>query len=276
MKAFTFKVSLLLACSCIVAACSQEATGQVAAVVNGDEITLQEINAELGSTNLPEGADKKAAQQAALQRIVERRLLAQAAKDDGLDETPDYLLRRRQLDDALLAQLLSQRAERTAKVPEQAEIDAYIAKNGQLFGQRTIYTIDRIQFPAPSDFKRLSVLEDAHSMTEVAQVLNRLKIEFQREPAQMDSLQLGPQRSEQVRALPQGEPFVIPENGMVTVGVITGTSVEPLTGENARPVALQIMRSQQTNDALQQRLKTVKTQAKIEYQDGFAPAPAKK
>ena len=68
------------------AACKQEATGQVAAVVNGEEITLQEVNSEIGGAELPQNVDRKAIQQAALQRIIERRLLAQAAKDDGLDK----------------------------------------------------------------------------------------------------------------------------------------------------------------------------------------------
>ena len=92
------KISLTFAVAALaLSGCGKEATGQVAAVVNGEEITLQEINAELGSRPIPEGVDKKVIQQAALQRLVERRLLAQAARDDELDKTPDYLLRERQL-----------------------------------------------------------------------------------------------------------------------------------------------------------------------------------
>ena len=79
------------------AACDKEPTGQVAAVVNGDEITLQEINAELGNAPIPEGVDKKAVQQAALQRILDRRLLAQSAREEDLDKSPEYMLRERQV-----------------------------------------------------------------------------------------------------------------------------------------------------------------------------------
>ena len=77
-----------LVCLALLAACEKKATGQVAAVVNGEEITLQEINTELEalSPSQQDAKDKKKLQQAALQRIVERRLLAQAARDDGLDE----------------------------------------------------------------------------------------------------------------------------------------------------------------------------------------------
>src|SRR3546814_15478049 len=85
------KISLTFAVAALaLSGCGKEATGQVAAVVNGEEITLQEINAELGSRPIPEGVDKKVIQQAALQRLVERRLLAPAARDDELDNTPSH------------------------------------------------------------------------------------------------------------------------------------------------------------------------------------------
>ncbi len=256
-------------------ACDKEATGQVAAVVNGEEITLQEINAELGSTPIPEGIDKKVVQQAALQRIVERRLLAQAARDDELDKTPDYLLRERQLRDALLVQLMGQRAERALKVPGQQEIDKFIAENPVMFGERKILAVDRIQFAMPKNLDQLKALEDDHSMEAVAARLKQMGIEFSRDATQIDSAALGQQRLQQIRALPAGEPFVIPENGIVTVGVVTGERAEPVPAANARPLAVQALRNKQLSETIQQRLKQSRTSAEIEYQPGFAPAAEK-
>lgn len=256
-------------------ACDKEATGQVAAVVNGEEITLQEINAELGSTPIPEGIDKKVVQQAALQRIVERRLLAQAARDDELDKTPDYLLRERQLRDALLVQLMGQRAERALKVPGQQEIDKFIAENPVMFGERKILAVDRIQFAMPKNLDQLKSLEDDHSMEAVAGRLKQMGIEFNRDATQIDSAALGQQRLQQIRALPAGEPFVIPENGIVTVGVVTGERAEPVPAANARPLAVQALRNKQLSETIQQRLKQSRTNAEIEYQPGFAPAAEK-
>ncbi|MBJ7499704.1 MAG: SurA N-terminal domain-containing protein [Sphingopyxis sp.] len=267
---FTFAVAALA-----LSGCGKEATGQVAAVVNGEEITLQEINAELGSKPIPEGVDKKVVQQAALQRIVERRLLAQAARDDELDKTPDYLLRERQLRDALLVQLMGQRAERALKVPGQQEIDKFIADNPLMFANRTILTIDRIQFALPSSADQLKALENDHSMDAVAARLRQMGIEFRRDTPQIDAAILGPQRMQQIRALPEGEPFVIPENGVVTVGVITSERAEPVSPANARPLAVQALRNRQLAATLQERLKQSRAAAKIEYQPDFAP-PADK
>ena len=256
-------------------ACDKEATGQVAAVVNGEEITLQEINAELGSTPIPEGIDKKVVQQAALQRIVERRLLAQAARDDELDKTSDYLLRERQLRDALLVQLMGQRAERALKVPGEQEIDKFIAENPVMFSERKILTVDRIQFAMPKNVDQLKALESDHSMEAVAARLKQRGIEFRRDTTQIDSAALGQQRLQQIRALPAGEPFVVPENGVVTVGVVTGERAEPIPAANARPLAVQALRNKQLSETMQQRLKQSRTSAEIQYQPGFAPAAPK-
>lgn len=270
----TASIAIALA-SLSLAGCGKEATGQVAAVVNGEEITLQEINAELGNTPIPEGVDKKVIQQAALQKIVERRLLAQAAREDGLDKTPDYLLRERQLRDALLVQLMGQRAERAQKVPDQQEIDKFIGDNPLMFAERKILTIDRIQFALPEKVDQLKALENDHSMDAVAARLQQMGIQFRRDTPQVDAASLGQQRMAQIRALPAGEPFVVPENGVVTVGVIVGERPEPVSASEGRPLAVQALRKQKLNETVQQRLKQSRAAAEIEYQTGFAPAADK-
>lgn len=257
------------------AACGKEATGQVAAVVNGEEITLQEINAELASRPVPEGVDKKLVQQAALQKIVERRLLAQAAREDGLDQTPDYLLRERQLRDALLVQLMGQRAERALKVPDQQEIDRFIADNPLMFGERKVLTIDRIQFALPQNMDELKALENDHSMDAVAARLRTMGIQFRRDTPRVDAATLGQQRLAQIRALPAGEPFVIPENGVVSVGVIMAEEPAPVSEADARPIAVQALRKKMLAENVQARLKQSRASAEIEYQPGFAPTANK-
>lgn len=260
----------------LLAGCDKKPEGQVAAVVNGDEITLQEINTEIGNANIPAGTDPKEVQKAALQRIVERRLLAQSAKEDGLDNTPEYLIRSRQIDDALLVQLLGQRAEKSFEVPDQQTINKYMAENPSMFAGRKMYVVDRIQFALPSDVGQLKSLESAHSMEEVATRLNGLGIKFERGPAKMDSAQLGQQRLDQILALPDGEPFVIPESGMVTVAVITGESSVASSSADAAAMATQALRRKALTSSLEQRLKQARAKGEITYQPDFAPKSASK
>ena len=264
----------LLASACFLAACDQEPTGQVAAVVNGEEITLQEINTELSSVPIPEGADEEQLRQAVLKRIIDRRLLAQEAREDGLDQTPEFLVRRRQLEDALLIQLLRQKQERAATVPNEGAIDNYISENPGSFANRTIFTLDRIQFPLPSNLDMLKALEDDNTMDEVAATLDSLGINYTRGKAGMDSARLGEERLQRILAVPAGEPFVTPEGSMVTVAVITDREVQPVSPQESRPAALQALRNSEIQQSLESRLESARQTAEITYQEGFdADAP---
>jgi peptidyl-prolyl cis-trans isomerase C len=261
----------LLVCLIALGGCEKEATGQVAAVVNGEEITLQEVNAELANASVPEGADQKALRQAALERIVERRLLAQAAREDGLDKSSDFLIRKRQLEDTLLVQLLAQKATQATGVPDPKKIQTYIQKNPAMFADRTIYQLDMIQFPMPADPKQLEPLGKARTMDELITQLQQRGIKFQRGTGTLDSAKVGQEKINQIRALPAGEPFISPQGNVVTAAVITGEAKQPIATEQASPMAVQAMRNSEVVGALQQRLKDARAKADIKYQAGFAP-----
>ena len=266
--------STLILVGLVLAGCEKKSGGQVAAVVNGDEITLQEINAEIGMTDIPAGVEKGSIRQAALQRIIQRRLLAQSAKDDDLDQSAEFLLRRRALEDALLVQLLAKKVSGSIRVPDAQELDAFVAKRPNMFGQRAILTLDRIQFAAPSDPAKLEALKADHSLDAIAKSLQSQGTSFSRQSAELDTAQLAPAVLQQIQALPPGEPFILPQGGLITAGVITARRPMPMLGEDAKPFAANALRNEQLGKAVEQRLNAAKATAKIDYQAGFAPPKA--
>ncbi len=80
-----------------------------------------------------------------------------------------------------------------------------------------------------------------------------------------------PETMARIRALPAGEPFIVPNGGKVVVSVITGSEPVSLTPEQARPLASQAMRQEELNKIGEGRLKEAKAKAKIEYQPGYEP-----
>jgi EpsD family peptidyl-prolyl cis-trans isomerase len=259
----------------VLGGCSKEPTGQVVAVVNGEEITLQELNAEIADLKLPPNADKKQVQASALQRIIDRRLMALSAKEAGLDKDPEYILRERRGDEAMLVQLYAKRAMDAIRVPDAAAIDKYIAANPEKFAQRTQMKIDQIAFPVPSDPNSLKALEPAKTMDAVVAKLQEMNIQFKRGEAQMDTATVPPQMLTQIEKLPPGEPFIVPLNGFVTVNVITGKAPVQIAPDEARAIAAQAIRADELRKVGEQRLKEAQAKAKVEYQAGYAP-PAKK
>ena len=254
--------------------CSKQATGQVAAVVNGDEITLQEVNAEIGNAKLPEGADKDKARNAILQRLVDKRLIEQQAKSEGLDRDPEFLQRQRQVTQALLIQLYAKRAQDTLRVPDQATVSKFIADHPDAFANRQIFTVDQIRFAPPQDRTVLAGLRDAHTIEAVAAYLQSKNVPFQRGSGKVDSAQVPAPVLKQILSLPAGEPFVIPSPQGAVANVITNRQPAPLPPEQAQPLAVQMIRAEALDKVLQQRLKDAQAKAKITYQPGFGPAPS--
>lgn len=257
-----------------VSGCQKSATGQVAAVVNGEEISLQEVNAELAQLKLPSGVDKNAIRAQALQRIVDRRIVAQQAKTAGLDRDPEYLLRRRQLDEMLLIQLFAKKTQDTLRIPDAAAVTRYIGDHQQAFVGRTIYDVNQIKFATPADRSVLKALEGTHTIAAVAGVLKAKGVPFQAVAAKIDSAQVPTAVLAQVRSLPPGEPFISVEPQGVVASVIVKSTAAPLPDSQSRPLAVQAMRNEQLGKLLEQRLKDAKASAKIEYQPGFGPPAA--
>ena len=256
-------------------ACSSEPTGQVVAVVNGEEITQQELNAEISELPAPPVGDKEAIRRQILQQIIDRRLMAQVAKEDGLDRDPMYVIRERRLKEELLVQMYGVKTADTVRVPDASSVKKYLADNPGKFSQRTAYLVDQISFDFPSDPKILKALEADKSLADVEETLKSFKVDYSKGANSMDSGNIPTPVLNQILALPAGEPFIIPMQGKVVVSVITGRQPVPTTEQQASPMAAQTMRAESIGKVLRTRLEEAKAKANITYQDGLAPLPKK-
>ncbi len=272
------RTPILLSCAAMALAlpgCGKKADGQVAAVVNGDEITLQQVNGELGGAKLPEGAQKDKVRNLIVQRLVDKQLLEQQAKEAGLDRDPEFLMRQRQLNQALLLESYAKRAQDTLRVPDQAKIAKFIADNPGTFANRTIFTVEQLNFQS-TDKSVLEGMKDLHSLGAIGQYLDGKGIKYVRGNNKIDSAQVPAPMLQQVTALPAGEPFIVPTPQGVVASVIVGREAAPLPAAQAQPLAVQMIRGQELNAVMQQRLKDARAKAKIEYQPGFNPPAAPK
>ncbi len=253
------------------AACDRKPTGQSVAVVNGEEISAGELNGDLQQANVPPGADQKLARQQLLQGLIDRRLLAQEARKDGVDKSPEFLSRQRRMTDELLIAMNAERQAGSKKLPDQAAVDAFMAQHPYAFGQRQILTLQQIAIDPPSDPKALAPLAEAHTMDAVAATLTRLKIPFVRTNGKLDTASVPPEALKRIFALPPTEPFVLPANGKLYANVIVGREPVQMSQDDMRKAAVAGLRQQTTRDGLASELKQLRAKAKIEYQPGYAP-----
>lgn len=256
--------------------CQKKAEGQVVAVVNGEEITQQDLNAELQGAQIPPNADKKAIMAQLLQRVIDRKLLVQKAKEEGIDKSPTYLEQLRRAQDMLAINLLTAKAAKNIALPDTGAVSKFISANPTLFNGRKSYDVDQIIFAPPGNAAVLQQLEPAHSLDTIAATLTAANIQFARARGKLDTAMIPPDAASKIVALPAGEPFIMPENGQLVARVITSAQATPTPIQQANPAAVELLRRQSIAQVMQKQLTDARTAAKIDYQSGFAPAAAKK
>ena len=254
-------------------ACQKKAEGQTVAVVNNEEITASELNAELANANIPDSADKKAITNRVLQGLVERRLLAEQARKEGIDKSPDFIARQRRMNEELLIGMLASRSMDTSKLPTDAEIAAFQAKQPQAFANREVWKLEQLQYDTPQDKAISDRIVATKTLTELAGVLSAARIPFQRASNQLVTSAIPAELYPQLARLQGGEPFIVPAGAKSVASSIVSREPAPLSGPQARTEAVNAMRRLNSTTALQQRLKDLKASAKIDYKEGFAPPP---
>lgn len=266
-----FGIAAIGGLALLTTACEKAATGQSVAVVNGEEVSQSELNSELERANIPESANKEEVQKQLLQRVIDRKLMAQNAVEQGVDRSPEYIARQHRLNEELLVQMLSQRQAETVKIPTQQEIDAFIAENPAMFGQREVLALNQLQFNPPANMALLEQLRDDHSLEEVAESLTGLGIPFQRGNGRLDTASIPAGIRDQINNLPPGEPFAVPFRGRIVVSVISGREPVNMTPEAMRSAAAETLRRRKVGEMLENQLKQLRASAEIEYQSGYAP-----
>jgi peptidyl-prolyl cis-trans isomerase C len=266
--------SLLLMTGCHLPFTSPKApTGQVAATVDGKEITLTQLQSEMAS--LPAGgpADQKAREQAALTAIVNRRLIADYAQKQGLDKTPAFAVQMSRARDVVLFEALQQQLARQIPAPTSDEAQTFISNNPDMFAQRKVYAIDQVQFPrnvSPDIIKGLTPINDLAS---VEAFLEAHKIPHKRVSVVLDALTADPHLVQAIAKLPAGELFVVGSNNAFLVNQIKETKTVPVPNDQAEKLAIASIKRNRTQEAISKEFGSIVAQGRsaVRFNPAFAP-----
>jgi EpsD family peptidyl-prolyl cis-trans isomerase len=250
-------------------------TGQVVATIGNQEITLRQLQAELANVAITDPQQLKTAEQRALQLIITRTLMANAARGQGLDKNPDFALQRQRAIDAILADDLQAKVAASVPAPSQDEIQRFVSNNPDMFAQRKVWDVDQIRLAIPDNPNVLRPLAPLNTLQDVQAYLSSQHIDFNRSDSTVDAASLDPAVVAQIVKLPADTVFVIPAGRYVLVNQIKDTRVVPMKTDLTSKYAAQLLRSQHVQAAVRQEMQTVvgdgmKT---VQYSPAFRPAP---
>ena len=249
-------------------------SGQVVANVGDKEITLRELEVELAGVNTPDAKTRKAAEQQALQMVVARTILADEARKEQLDKTPDFALQQERTIDGLLVQTLQAKLANAVPPPSDEEAQRFIADHPDIFAQRKIFVVDTIRMARPTDPNLIKGLEPLKTLPQVEDFLTANHIEHGRTSGNIDAVGADPKLVDQIVKLPPNEVFLYPANGVLLVNQIRETRIVPFEGDQATKYALAVLKRQRTQEAVARQLhQFVETAAKtVRYNDAYKPA----
>lgn len=276
---------LALACGSVLAltACDRGApktpTGQVVATVGEREITRRELSAEMAGQTAATPAIQKQQQKAALQRLIQRAILVNAAKEQGIDKDPAFALLAQRATDTVMVQMLERKVSENVPAPSGEEVAQFMQTNPDMFAQRRLFDVDQIRMPYPADRKIIAQLEPLKTMDQVAAFLAQKNIPFQRGANVMDAVGQDPKLLKAIIALPPHEVFILSSRTEIFLNEIRNTRTIPFEGKAATQYATDMLKAQRSRDVVAKQLRgyLAKAQPSVRMSAEFnAPPPGAK
>lgn len=234
-------------------------SGQVVALVDGEEVTRRDLAVEPAGSQTTGGSDPAIL----LNGVIDRKLAAAEARRLKLDRTPDYVAQARRVEEVMLSRtLFTQWAEQLTEPTPKAVAD-YIAHNPQRFADRTLFLTDRIQTSAAAgDRQGLAPLQTSDA---VAQYLSSRSQPFERGQDVLDSASLAPALFNQLNTLSKGYPLVIPEGDKLVILSVLEARKAPLAKAEQAVTAATALKQ----DSIRKKLAALRKTSKIAYQAGY-------
>lgn len=267
----------MAAVACVgLAACGDggQPKGQVVAKVGKEEVTALDLQSALANFKAPNAQIRKAAEQQALAQIVQRKLLAQAARKQKLDKTPEFARQEQQMTEALLVRDWQDKLVKAVPAPNPDEVNQFIAAHPDLYSARKIFSVDVVRFQTPNDPALAKALQPLTTLDQVRAVLTERKIPFGSNATQIDALTVDPRFVDQLVKVKPDDVFVVPQaNNVVIAGHITGVRIEPPTNDVAVRHATEYLRRTRIQEAINRQFGSVVQQGlkEVKYAKGYEP-----
>jgi EpsD family peptidyl-prolyl cis-trans isomerase len=266
-----------VSCSKKETAAENKAETQVVAKVNDDEISIHQVNYQLGrltqnnKTPLTEDQTKQAAKQV-LARLVDQELLKQEAAAAKLDRDPRVLQILEASKNEILAQAYLEQVMQKAEKPTDVEIDAFYNEHPELFEMRRVFRIQELAVDVSKD-KYVEIEENLKSIKGINEIANWLKSKnypFNANSNVRAAEQLPLELLKRLQPLKDGEFAVLATDRSLNIVLIAASQSESISRDKAKPIIEQYFLNQNKTNLAKKTLAELNKKAKVEFVGTFS------
>jgi EpsD family peptidyl-prolyl cis-trans isomerase len=249
--------------------------GQSIVRVNGDEITIHQLNIEMQRANVrPEQQDIAGKQ--ITKSLVDRQILVQEAVKSKLDRNPNVM----QAIESAKAQVLAQaylESKVPAVAPTEAEVTSYRIAHPEIFANRKVYVMDEAAFVVdPANAQDVQLLsQTAKTVEDVTAWLDAHQIKYTRSSATHAAETVPAELLAKLSKMVAGDLIFVNGNGRTMVGRVVDVKNVPISDADAKPIIERILAGEGRKKAAEAELARLRGLAKIEYiNKKFEPSAA--
>ena len=256
-------IGLLISCS---KKSGDEKSSQSIVRINGDEITMYQLNNELRRIN-PKADQLDDTSMQVTSALIDRQILIQEAKKNDIDRKPRVV----QAIEGAKMQIISQsyledKIALKAK-PNAAEVSDYRSQHADIFNQRKIFTIDEVSFKVENNYVHEIplLINSAKSIEDVVYWLNSHQSKYTQNHSEHASETIPPLLLAKLEKMKIGDLFFTTTKDITSVLRLISIENASISEIDSKPIIEQILFNQKRAEIIDSEMKRLHSLAKIEY-----------
>ena len=248
--------------------------GQSLVKVNGEEITVLQLNDELRRAGVQAGQQEAASKQL-IESLIDRQVILDEAMRNKIDRSPEVMQAIERAKAQIIAQAYLQSVTSKVAKPSKAEIDDYFQKHPEFFTKRMEFDLQQLVIANKNFSDELKLfIDSAKSLDEVAEWMDRHGVPYARGQVIRSTADLPQPAVAKLLELPKGQLFIVGEGDNRMLNIITVIKDSPVTATNAAPQIEQFLTNKKMKEAVEVEIAHLRSLAKIEYLNASAPVAA--
>lgn len=248
---------------------------QVVAKVNGDEISIHQINFQLNrvaqNKALTEAQSKDAAKQI-LARLVDQQLLKQQATEAKLDRDPRILQAIEASKNEILAQAYLEQVLSKAAKPSTTQIDGFYKEKPELFENRRVFRLQELAVNVSKD-KYAEITEKVSTTKNINEIATWLKDKnylFNANSNVRAAEQLPLDFLKKLQPLKDGDLITLSNDRSISIVHLAASQTAPISREKAAPIIEQYFLNQNKAALAKKEMAALNDKANVEFIGAFA------